>query len=91
LPLERLIPGTDDYFQKGNLLGVGLDSSNASVDALATAFFFLNVPWYNLLFFKQWKRDLAEDMSWAFAQGVSGILSNVYRGKLDYIHLLHIY
>ena len=81
-PLQRLIPGTEEYFLKGHLLGAGLTSSNPAMDTLATAFLFLNVPWYTcLFFFKQWKRDLAEDMSWAFTQGVSGILSNTFRGK----------
>ena len=82
-PLDRLIPGTQDYFRKGNLLGAGLTSSNPKMDTLATALLFLDVPWYKFLFFKQWKRDLAEDMSWAFSQGVAGILSNVYRLPFD--------
>jgi hypothetical protein len=47
-------------------------------DAYATSYFFIGVPLYQMMFFKQWQEDMAENMSWAFSQGVGGILSNVY-------------
>lgn len=80
-PLDRFIPGTPDYLEKRDLLGGNVVSSNNQLDALATAFFFLGVPWYKMPFFRHWKADLAESMSWAFAQAMSGMLSNVYHGE----------
>jgi hypothetical protein len=80
-PLERLMPGTRDYQDKGLLLGGGLVSSMPALDAYATAFFFLDVSWKKLIFIDAWKADLADSLSWAFAQGVAGILSNAYRGE----------
>jgi hypothetical protein len=78
--LDRLIPGTRDFEEKGPLLGGGVSSSNPGFDAFATANIFLNEPLYKIMFFNQWKAALAENFSWAFTQGVSGIFSNVYNG-----------
>jgi hypothetical protein len=81
-PLPRLVPGSPEAIEKGYLLGGDVQSSNPKLDALATAWFFLRVPWYNLLFFRRaWEADLAESMSWAFLQAVSAILSNTYQSK----------
>ena len=80
-PLERFIPGTRDFHEKGHLLGGNVVSVNAQSDALVTAKFFLSVPWHKMLFFRHWKADLAESMSWAFAQATSCMLSNVYHGE----------
>jgi hypothetical protein len=79
-PLDRLVPGTRDCEEKGPLLGGGVSSSNPGFDAFATANIFLNEPIYKIMFFNQWKAALAENFSWAFTQGVSGMLSNVYNG-----------
>jgi hypothetical protein len=76
--LERLVPGADEFEQKGYLLGGNVVSSNPMFDAYATSYFFIGVPLYQMMFFKQWQEDMAENMSWAFSQGVGGILSNVY-------------
>jgi hypothetical protein len=81
-PLERLIPGTSDFEQMGQLLGGDVESSNASLDAFLTAYMFLGVPWYEIPFFRQYKSELANSMAWAFARAVSGMLSNVYHGTL---------
>jgi hypothetical protein len=81
-PLERLIPGTFDFDEKGQLLGGNVASSNPSLDAFVTAYMFLGIPWYEIPFFRQYKSDLANSMAWAFARAVSGMLSNVYHGTL---------
>jgi hypothetical protein len=78
-PPPRLIPGTPDYKEKGFLLGGNIVSSSPSMDALATEYIFLRVPWYNLLFFRRaWEADLVESMQWAFYQAVPAILSNTF-------------
>jgi hypothetical protein len=80
-PLPRFVPGTPEFKEEGMLLGGNLDSSNPNLDAMATAKFFLGVPWYQILFHEAWKADLAENMAWAFSQGTAALLSNVYRSK----------
>ena len=80
-PLDRLIPGTPDFQQKGYLVGGNVISSNPVLDNYATAYLFLDVPWYKMIFFSDWQADLAENMSWAFAQATAGIISNVYNGE----------
>ena len=87
--LERLVPGSEEFEEKGYLLGGNVFSSNPMFDAYATAFFFLRVPLYQMLFFSHWQQDLAENVSWAFSQGVAGILSNVYQSTY-YSHLIEI-
>lgn len=80
-PLARLDPTSLEFQEKGQLLGGNVYTSHPLIDEIATAWMFMNVPWYQILFFRQWQADLAENMSWAFTQGVAGILSNVYRGR----------
>lgn len=82
-PLPRLDPTSLEFQEKGQLLGGNVYSRHPLVDELATAMFFMNVPWYQILFFRQWQTDMAENMSWAFIQGVAGILSNAYRVPMD--------
>lgn len=79
--LERLVPGSEEFQKKGYLLGGNVFSSNPMFDAYATAYLFMGVPMHQMLFFKHWQEDMAENMSWAFSQGVGGILSNVYQSK----------
>ena len=45
---------------------------------------FLGIPWLRSIF-TDWQGDLAEACSFAFAQGVAGIVSNVYRVPLEAI------
>ncbi len=54
--LDRLVPGTPDFEEKGPLLGGGVSSSNPGFDAFATANIFLNEPIYKIMFFNQWTR-----------------------------------
>ncbi|KAG7337062.1 hypothetical protein IV203_008194 [Nitzschia inconspicua] len=83
-PLPRLIPGTPDYETKGFLLGGNILSSSPNMDALATEYLFLKVPWYNLLFFRRaWEADLVESMQWAFFQAVPAMLSNTFTVPFD--------
>lgn len=44
---------------------------------------FLGVPLWDAVLFGGWKTDLAENMTYAFLQGVTGIMSNVYRIPRD--------
>lgn len=81
--LQRLVPGSEEFEQKGYLLGGNVFSSNPMFDAYATAYFFLRVPLYKMLYFSHWQADMAENMSWAFSQGVAGILSNVYKVPIE--------
>lgn len=77
-PLPRLVEGTLDHATKGHLLSsVTVQTGNVQMNALASAFMFLDVPWYQFLFFGSWKGELAESMSWAFTQGVGGLLADL--------------
>ena len=79
--LPRLIPGTPDHEDKGQLLGGNIVSSSPNMDALATEYVFLKVPWYTLLFFRRaWEEDLALSMQWAFHQAVPAVLSSAFSG-----------
>jgi hypothetical protein len=83
--LPRLIPGTPDFEQKGQLLGGNIVSSSPNMDALATEYFFLKVPWYKLLFLRRaWEEDLALSMQWAFHQAVPAMLSSVFSSKWSF-------
>ena len=82
-PLPRLVPGTSEFDEQGLLLGGNLDTSNPKLDSIATAKFFLGVPWYQMIFFNYWKADLAESMTWAFSQGTAALLSHVYGSKYE--------
>ena len=86
--MDRLIPGSDEFERKGYLLGGNVMSSNPMFDAYATAYLFMGVPLSEILFFRQWQEDTAENMAWAFSQAMSGILSNVYERKYETILLL---
>ena len=80
--IPRVIPGTPEHATKGNLLSsTKMTPGNSTLNAYATAYMFLDVPLYELIFFNSWKAELTESISWAFCQGVAGILSNLYRGK----------
>jgi hypothetical protein len=82
-PLPRLVPGTLDYDTKSHLLSTtSMTPGNSTMNALATAFMFLDVPFYQFFFFGSWKGDLADSMSWAFTQGTAGLLSNLSLGEL---------
>jgi hypothetical protein len=83
--LPRLDPSTRDYDEQGQLLGGGIATTHPIYDEVPTAWLFMNVPWIQLLFFKDWKDEMAHHMSWAFTQGLAGILSNVYRGVCVHI------
>jgi hypothetical protein len=77
-PLPRLVEGTLDHATKGELLStLTVQTGNVQMNALASAFMFLDVPWYQFLFFGSWKGELAESMSWAFTQGVAGLLADL--------------
>jgi hypothetical protein len=80
-----LDPSTRDYDEQGQLLGGGIATTHPIYDEVPTAWLFMNVPWIQLLFFKDWKDEMAHHMSWAFTQGLAGILSNVYRGVCVHI------
>jgi len=72
--LERLIPGTPDHASKGLLLGGNLTSSNPTLDAFATAYIFLRIPFWDLIFFRTaTEQDLADSMAWAFGAAVREI------------------
>ena len=47
---------------------------NATLNAVTTAYMFLDVPIWQLFLFPIWKAELADSMSWAFTQGVSNLL-----------------
>jgi hypothetical protein len=80
--LDRLTPGTLDYVTKGHLLSTTkMKPGNATLNTYATAYMFLDVPWYSLVFGSSWKSELTDSMAWAFSQGVAGLLSNLYQGE----------
>ena len=78
-PVPRLIPGTPEHKKVGLLLTSKSQKvyGNSSLNAIATAYMFLNVPWYELLWISHYKDELATDMSWSFTQGVASLLSNL--------------
>ena len=78
--LPRLDRSSLEFYDKGQLLGGNIYSSHPLLDEIATAWIFMNVPWYKMIFIQDWRDELAENMSWAFVQGMAGILSNVYQG-----------
>ena len=95
--LPRLDPTRVEYEEQGQLLGGGVTKSTTMNgggsrqwwdEEMATAWLFLNVPLVQLAFFSDWKQEMATDMSWAFTQGVAGILSNVYQGRF-HSHVFH--
>jgi hypothetical protein len=88
LPLPRLDVTSDEFQRYGYLLGGDIRSSNPTADMYATAFLFMKASIFDIIFFKAFKSDLAESMSWAFSQGISSILSNVYSGKFIFLGLI---
>ncbi len=71
---ERLIPGTPDNYSKGLLLGGNLTSSNPRMDGFATACFFLRIPFWDMVLFRQsTEQELADSMAWAFGAAVKEI------------------
>lgn len=76
--LPRLVEGTIDYTTKGQLLtSTSMEPGDKTMNAYASAFMFLDVPFYQFLFFGSWKAELADNASWAFTRGVAGLLSNI--------------
>lgn len=47
--------------------------------SLLTAKVYLKLPWVQMLG-TSWSSELADSCGWAFMQGVSGIVSNIYNG-----------
>ena len=78
-PLPRLIPGTSEQKRIGLLLTSKSQKvyGNSSLNAIVTAYMFLNVPWYELFWISHFKDELSSDISWAFTQGVANLLSNL--------------
>jgi hypothetical protein len=77
--LPRFIPGTPEYAKD-----IRVPASFRSI----VAFCFLNVPWYQLLFTgNAHEEDIAHSTSWAFAQAVAGVVSDVYQVPLADIAL----
>jgi hypothetical protein len=80
-PLSRIVPGTLEYAKQGHLLSTtGMKPGNPTINAIATGYMFLDVPWYQFTFFGSWKEELAESVSWGFNQAVAKMLSNMYHG-----------
>lgn len=77
-PLPRLVPGTEDYANKGHLLSsVNTPLGHPTLNAVTTAYMFLDVPIWQLLFFGSFKQELTESVSWAFEQSVNRLLSRL--------------
>ena len=78
-PVSRLIPGTPEYKNKGLLLTSKSQKvyGNSSLNAIVTAYMFLNVPWYELIWFSYFQDELSSNVSWSFTQGVASLLSNI--------------
>lgn len=73
--LPRLVPGTLEHTTQGHLLSsTNTPLGNATLNAVTTAYMFLDVPIWQLFLFPIWKAELADSMSWAFTQGVSNLL-----------------
>lgn len=77
-PLPRLVEGTLDHARLGQRLSTATSNiGSPEMNTWASAFMFLDVPLYQFLFFSSWKEELADNMSWAFTQGVAGLLSTI--------------
>ena len=50
-------------------------AGNKTMNSIATAYMFLDVPWYELLFVSSYESELASSMSYAFTYGIASILS----------------
>ena len=78
-PVSRLIPGTPEQKKRGLLLTSKGQKvyGNSSLNAIVTAYMFLNVPWYELFWISHFQDELSSNISWSFTQGVAGLLSNL--------------
>jgi len=73
--LNRFIPGTEEHETKGHLLStVNTPPGNATLNAVSTAYMFLDLPILELLFFSDFKQELTDSFSWAFVQGMNNLL-----------------
>jgi hypothetical protein len=80
-PLPRLDPGTMEHTLNPHLLTTTkMKPGNVTLNAFATAYMFLDVPLYQFFFFSAWKQEMTESMTWAFTQGVTGLLSKLPHG-----------
>lgn len=81
VPIHRVIEGTLEYKTQGHLLSTTeMKPGNTTANALATAYMFLNVPFYQFFFFGSWKSELADSVSWAMTQAISSLLSKISNG-----------
>jgi hypothetical protein len=78
-PVSRLISGTPEQKKLGLLLTSKGQKvyGNSSLNAIVTAYMFLNVPWYELFWISHFQDELSSNISWSFTQGVAGLLSNL--------------
>lgn len=89
-PVPRLVPGTPESKKQGLLLTSKSQKvyGNSALNAIVTAYMFLNVPWYELFWISYFQDELSADMSWGFTQGVANLLSNLpLSGGGDHIPL----
>lgn len=71
--LERLTTGDDLSGQRQRALDRFVRAAVAARE--------LQIGW-GTIFFGNWKDDLARDLGWAFQKGLSGLLSNAFKGKI---------
>eukprot|EP00980_Cylindrotheca_fusiformis_P031440 scaffold26366_cov117-Cylindrotheca_fusiformis.AAC.11 len=77
-PLPRMVPGSKEHATQGHLLSsVNTPIGNPTLNAVTTAYMFLDLPLWQLLFFGSFKQELTESISWAFTQGVNRLLSGL--------------
>ena len=87
-PLPRLIKGTIEYETQGQLLSsVTNKTGHHTMNTMASAFAFLNVPLYQFLFFGTWKAELADSVSWAFTQGVANLLCQILASNAGELYI----
>ena len=55
------------------------ESSALGITTMTAGFYFHEMSFFRLLA-GRWRNELAESCSWAFVQGLAGILSNTYHG-----------
>ena len=70
---------------------VTYETSQWMINSL-TAKAYLQAPFLSLLLGDSWTNQLAESCSFAFAQGVASVLSNVYKGttKVGFVTFMHL-
>ena len=86
-PLPRLVPDTPEYTSQGGFIGPGMPPLNKWIRGAmyCNAASMLNIPAYEILLFRRWDEELAEDFRWAFQMAVAGLISNTYRVPIDRI------